>query len=85
MAHCATLRLLSRSESRAYIEHRVGIVGSDNLPFDDQAIDAVYEITRGNLRAIDHVCFKALETAAAADAPTVDAATVSTARRHLLM
>ncbi len=85
MAHCATLRLLSRAETRSYIEHRATIVGSDSAPFDDQAIDAIYEITRGNLRAIDHVCLKALETAAAAEVPTVDPATVATARRHLLM
>jgi len=85
MAHCATLRLLSRSETRSYIEHRAGIAGVDTLPLDDQAIDAVYEITRGNLRAIDHVCLKSLEIAAAADVSTIDAATVANARRHLLM
>lgn len=85
MAHCATLRLLSRAETRSYMEHRASIVGSKTLPFDEQAVDAVYEITRGNLRAIDHVSLKSLEIATAADAPTIDAATVATARRHLLM
>jgi type II secretory pathway predicted ATPase ExeA len=85
MAHCATLRLLSRVETRSYMEHRTTIVGSNTLPFDDQAVDAVFEITRGNLRAIDHVCLKSLEIAAAADVATIDAATVATARRHLLM
>lgn len=85
LAHCATLRLLSRPETRSYMDHRLGIVGAKALPFDDQAVDAVYEITRGNLRAIDHLGLKALEIAATADVPTVDASTVVTARRHLLM
>jgi general secretion pathway protein A len=85
LAHCATLRLLSRSETRSYIDHRLAIVGAKTMPFDDQAVDAVFEITRGNLRAIDHLCLKTLEIAATADIPTVDASTVVTARRHLLM
>jgi len=85
MAHCATLRPLSRAETRSYMEHRAGIVGSETLPFDDQAVDAVYEITRGNLRAIDHVCLKSLDIAAADDVPTVDATIVAAARRQLLI
>ena len=55
LVHVATLRLLSRDETRSYMEHRITIAGGKQLPFDHDAVDAVYEITRGNLRAIDHV------------------------------
>ena len=51
MGHLATLRLLSRGESRQYMEHRVRIAGSRQFPFDDQATEAVFELSRNVVRA----------------------------------
>ena len=84
IAHCATLRLLSRAETRDYVEHRLRVVGARSTPFDEQALDAVYEVTRGNLRAIDHLCRKSLELAARKALPVVDPALVIAARKSLL-
>jgi type II secretory pathway predicted ATPase ExeA len=83
LTHCAVLRLLSRGETRKYIEHRLHMVGSRTLPFDEPAFDAIFEITRGNLRAIDTICGKALEVAALDGQATVGAAMVATARQRL--
>ena len=51
---------------------------------DTDALDAVYEVSRGNLRAIDHIARKSLEIAAKKHVPTVDAAIVMAARKQLL-
>lgn len=83
IAHCATLRLLSRTESKSYVEHRMTSVGARSLPFDDQALDAIYEISRGNLRAIDALARKSLEIAAKKGTPVVDQTLVTAARTLL--
>ncbi|MCU0293800.1 MAG: AAA family ATPase [Thermoanaerobaculaceae bacterium] len=83
LTHCVVLRLLSRGECRQYMEHRMRVAGARQFPFDDPSTDAVYEITRGNLRAIDTLCGKALEIAAEQGHPTVGAATVAAARQKL--
>jgi type II secretory pathway predicted ATPase ExeA len=84
MGHLASLRLLSRDEARQYMQHRIRIAGGREFPFDDQATEAVFELTRGNLRAIDHLCRKSLEWAALSGHPAVDAAIVTAARARLL-
>lgn len=84
MAHFANLRLLSRAESRNYMEHRMNIAGSHTFPFDEPSTDAVFEISRGNLRAIDQLCRKALELAALNAHNVVDPSTVVAARQRLL-
>jgi general secretion pathway protein A len=63
LAHYATLRPLSREETEGYILHRCAVAGSKTMPFDSRAVDAVFEIGRGNLRATDGLCLKALEMA----------------------
>jgi len=83
ITHCATLRLLSRTESKSYVEHRMTSVGSRSLPFDEPALDAIYEISRGNLRAIDTLARKALEIAAKRGTPVVDQTLVTAARALL--
>ncbi len=84
IAHCATLRLLSRDEVRSYMEHRMTEVGAASLPFDDLSLEAIYELSRGNLRAIDHISRKSLEIAATKCMPTVDTSIVMAARKYLL-
>ena len=85
LAHVATLPLLARDQTRAYLEHRLRLAGAEPQVFLDEACDAVFEITRGNLRAIDHLCFKSLEIAAKGERREVSAAIVANARRHLLL
>ena len=83
LAHCALLRPLSRPEIGSYVEHRCRIAGATATPFDGGAIQALYEIGRGNLRATDHLALQALELAHEADCDVVDAEQI-TAARHLL-
>jgi len=81
LSHYATLRLLSREEINRYVEHRCTIAGAVNVPFDKDAIDALYEIGRGNLRATDQLARKALEFTHRADHPVCSAAHVAQARK----
>lgn len=83
LAHFATLRPLSREETQRYIEHRVTISGAVENPFDSHAIDALYEIGRGNMRATDHLALKALEVAHDQDESVVDHNHVVHARKVL--
>jgi len=83
MVHFATLRLLSREETSTYVEHRCAIAGNVTPPFDAQALDAIYEISRGNFRAIDRLARKSLEIAAAKDEDVVGAPHLIEARKVL--
>lgn len=83
LAHVAVLRPLSRDESKTYIEHRVTVAGGSPFPFDSAALDAVFEIARGNLRATDRLCLKALQRAHDAADSLVDSNHVVTARKEL--
>jgi general secretion pathway protein A len=85
LAHVHTLRLLTRAETHSYIEHRLQVAGAQNRPFRPQALEAVYELTHGNLRAIDHLCRRALELAADADAQNIDDTLILNARNNLLI
>lgn len=80
LTHCATLRLLSRKELTRYIEHRCNIAGSPNCPFDTDALSAIYEIGRGNMRATDYVALKSLELAHEEDSTVVNTNHVTQAR-----
>jgi general secretion pathway protein A len=83
MAHFAELRLLSREETRRYVEHRCALAGNVTPPFDEAAFEALYEMSRGNLRALDQLARKALEAASAADEDTVGAPHLVLARKAL--
>jgi len=83
ISHLAGLRPLSRKEIKAYIEHRCRIVGSSTCPFDDDAMTALFEIGRGNLRASDALALKSLEVAHDNDCGIIDANHVTTARGML--
>ena len=85
VAHFATLRPLDRAESAHYIEHRLAIAGGDPKLFDEQALDVLFEITRGNLRAINHLCRKAMELAAQAGLRQIGPALIVSARQSLLL
>jgi general secretion pathway protein A len=83
IVHYASLRPLSRDETAQYIEHRIGTAGARHSPFDAAALDAIYEIGRGNLRSTDNLALESLELAAAAKLKVVGASHVATARKSL--
>ena len=77
----ASLGNLSREATVRYVEHRITIAGGKRLPFDSNALEALFELTRGNLRAIDHVALRSLELADESSAQVVDASYVQAAGR----
>lgn len=81
--HYATLRLLSRDELIDYVRHRCTIAGAPTVPFDAGALESLYEISLGNLRAVDSLALKALERAAIAKIICVDSQRVIEARKEL--
>ena len=83
LAHYATLRLLSRDETRHYVVHRCTLAGAQDDPFDTDAHEAIFEISHGNLRAIDRLALKSLEHAAKTGAKAVCAGDVIEARKVL--
>jgi general secretion pathway protein A len=80
LVHCGELTPLSREETRGYIEHRLTIAGGKANIFEDQAMEAIYEMSKGNMRAVDKLATASLERADAAGRSRVDAADVSKAR-----
>jgi general secretion pathway protein A len=84
LAHIASLWLLSREESQRYVAHRCSIAGAATVPMDTGALDALYEIACGNLRATDQLALKALELAHDAGISVVDANHVAGARGLLM-
>ncbi len=85
LSHVTTLRLLSREETTAYVAHRLSVAGVKDDVFDSAAHDAIYEMTNGNLRAIDRVALKALELACRDGKTTVGSDYLSAAARKLLL
>jgi type II secretory pathway predicted ATPase ExeA len=83
LAFYATLRPLSAEETRSYVEHRCTIAGASSCPFDNTALDALFEMSRGNLRAIDALALESLERAASAKLSAVSANHVAAARKVL--
>ena len=83
LAHIAYLTPLSRTDTTRYIEHRCRIAGATTIPFAADAIDAVYEISRGNMRAIDRLCRKTLSIAHNHDNDRVDVNHITEAKKVL--
>jgi type II secretory pathway predicted ATPase ExeA len=83
LVHYATLRLLSREETRSYVVHRCTLAGAATDPFDTEAHETLFELSRGNLRAIDRLALKSLQLAAAAGASAVSSAELIAARNQL--
>lgn len=83
LAQVATLRLLSRDETHAYIRHRATIAGAATDLFDDAASDALFEVGGGNLRATDTLALRTLYEAAADGAAVAGAEHVVRARARV--
>ena len=52
-------------------------------PFDAPAVDALYELSRGNMRAIDQLALKSLQAAARAGADAASSSHILAARKDL--
>lgn len=83
LVSCVELRLLSRDETKEYIFHRVREAGSSLSVFAPESIDALYEISRGNMRALDRLARAALRRAATGKHDLVSAADVAVARAEV--
>jgi type II secretory pathway predicted ATPase ExeA len=83
LVHYATLPLLTRDQTHAYLRHRTTLAGAPDDPFAADAHEALFEISHGNLRALDHLALKALLLAAQAQTRPVTASHVITARQQL--
>jgi type II secretory pathway predicted ATPase ExeA len=83
LAHRATLRLLTRDETGAYIAHRCRLAGAQQVPLDGDATEVIFEMSRGNLRAIDRLSLKALQVATTAGREVAGSADVLAARTQL--
>ncbi len=69
---------LEAGETRAYIEHRLSLVGWKNDPsFSDGAFEAIFEATRGLPREINSLCSRLLLFGFLEEIHGVDAAVVS--------
>ncbi len=82
---CLELRLFSREESFGYISHRVKIAGATKSPFPAQSSEAIFEITKGNMRAIDALALMSLRVADEGKRSVVSASDVAVARARLWM
>jgi type II secretory pathway predicted ATPase ExeA len=85
LSHVAQLRLLSRDESREYLQHRLAIVGARTPIFDELAVDTIIETAGGNLRATDCLALKSLELACQRQAKVVGAELVVLARQKVML
>ena len=83
LSHCGELRSLTREETKDYIDHRVKIAGSSQNPFDPLAMEAIFEIARGNMRTIDRLSTAALALANKAGRGRVETSDVAAARATL--
>lgn len=63
ISYFSSLRTLTRQEVPDYIAHRLFVCGVDRTLFVDEAVDAVFEATQGNLRAIDRLGLRSMEIA----------------------
>jgi len=74
------IRLLSRDETKSYIKYRVNLAGVNKNLFDGSAYDALFEITQGNMRAIDKLAFASLQIANTEGLKIVSATEVAIAK-----
>jgi general secretion pathway protein A len=76
------LLALSKSETCAYIQHRLKIAGRRDPLFTDRAMRCVYRLSGGMPRLINIICDRALLGAYARDKRRINSAIVRTARRE---
>lgn len=77
------LRLLTRTETRAYIRHRLSVAGGENVNFEDGAMDEVFTYTGGVPRMINALCDNVLLAAYVMDSRRIGKDCVRRAIRQL--
>ena len=83
LAWYGVLKPLTREELRDYVLHRCALVGAAPSTFDERALEALFEMGKGNPRATDHLARRAMEVAHHAGLDRVGAPHVLTARASL--
>lgn len=83
LAQIASLGPLSKKDALAYLKHRSNVAGCRKPPFDTHATEAIFEISRGNLRATDRLALASLEIAYEDGSKAVDANHVAAARTRI--
>ncbi len=78
------LPALTREQCGGYIRHRLQVAGATEEIFDESAIDAIFEFTRGLPREINTVCDNAMLSAYSADRTQLDAEFVQTVIKQML-
>ncbi len=85
LVHCGDLRLLGREEALAYLDHRIKIAGTNISPFTKAAAEALFEVTRGNMRGLDKLASASLDLAISQKRDAVDQGDVAAVRAKLWM
>ena len=85
LAYVASLRTLTRDESQAYLKYRAGLAGAATSLFDENALEAIYEVAQGNLRALNTVALNTLHEAAADGATVCGTEHVIRARQRTML
>jgi general secretion pathway protein A len=79
----ARIQRFGREDVQRYLERRLLIAGRREPLFDEEAIDAVAEVSRGIPRNINQLCYKALALAWADEEMSVTARVVAEAAREM--
>ena len=74
---------LGRDDVKPYIKHRLSVAGNGRVNFEDEAIDRIWEGSKGIPRVINLLCDNALARAAAEEADEVDAGHIAGAAADL--
>lgn len=74
---------LSEEQAITYVAHRLAQAGANAQLFTDQALAGLWELTRGNMRAIDTIALGALHAAAADVHPRVEYSHLLQARNRV--
>lgn len=85
MSYYSEIRLFSADETLDYITHRLIQVGLTNMPFSEESLAVIFDITRGNMRAIDKICGAALRLAQEKKLSIVSPTEIALARSRLLV
>jgi general secretion pathway protein A len=75
---------LSADRTRDYVAHRLEQAGARTAIFADTAVDTLFEVARGNMRAIDTMAFNALLVAAERNSKRVETEHLIEARKRVL-
>ncbi len=77
------LEPLNKKETKAYIEHRLRVAGTNSLIFKDRAVKTIFKTTKGIPRLINLVCDRALLGAYALDLNEVNSSLIKQSRKEV--